>query len=122
MGAINGSAVIIAFSLFRRESCCLLSRDNATKTCAQHRKVFTTRNELIRTIEFEGTRYDHTRERRGMARRMNVVDGLKFCLKHDSTGNRGGRGNVKQCDLRKARDSGGGWNAVDQRNRTFLMM
>lgn len=42
-----------------------------------------------------------------MARRVNVVDGLKFCLKHDSTGNRGGRGNVKQCDLRKARDSGG---------------
>lgn len=29
---------------------------------------------------------------------------------------------MKQCDLRKARDSGGGWNAVDQRNRTFLMM
>lgn len=40
-----------------------------------------------------------------MARGVNVVDGLKFCLKHDSSrGEGGGEKNVKQRDLRKARD------------------
>lgn len=39
--------------------------------------------------------------------------GLKFCLKHDSTGRGGGRGeNVKQCDLRKARDTGNGMRRI----------
>lgn len=57
------------------------------------------------TIEFEET--DSYRERRGMARGVNVVDGLKFCLKHDSSrGEGGGEKNVKQRDLRKARDRG----------------
>lgn len=103
--SVVGSVIIFAFSQGNR----LFSRDDARERIrVQHRKASSTnrRNRFARS-SLKRRDTDSYRERRGMARGVNVVDGLKFCLKHDSSrGEGGGEKNVKQRDLRKARDRG----------------